>query len=357
MTSSTKEIPKTMKRLVVKSPGKDLSTCQIEVETDTPVPIPKSGQVLIKVIASAINPSDYGSWFRCKPEQCPYAMGKEGSGIVVQLGGGMSAYLRSSIKIGTKVGFVNLKNKQGSYSEYVVADLLGGVFAIPETVPVENAASFFVNPYTAIAILDTVKQQHGSTSFVHTAAASQLGQMIVKLSLLEGVDVINVVRREEQAELLKSIGAKHVIVTTNDDESWKDELKIKMKELNTTVAFDAVSGQSTGDMIDCLPKNGICFLYGGLAGKVTNINPMDLIYYNKKIEGWLLTKWLGSNISMIPKLYSATNKVMSGLENDDGWSSSQFLDTTLENAHKDLIDLVGSNKSTGKKLRIRISAP
>merc|ERR1719203_2648146 len=168
-------------------------------------------------------------------------MGKEGSGIVVQLGGGMSAYLRSSIKIGTKVGFVNLKNKQGSYSEYVVADLLGGVFVIPETVPVENAASFFVNPYTAIAILDTVKQQHGSTSFVHTAAASQLGQMIVKLSVLEGIDVINVVRREEQAELLKGLGTKHVI-TSNDDGSWKDELKTKITELNTTVAFDAVSG-------------------------------------------------------------------------------------------------------------------
>merc|ERR1712151_1198354 len=110
-------------------------------------------------------------------------------------------------------------NKQGSYSEYVVADLLGGVFAIPDTVPVENAASFFVNPYTAIAIIDTVKQC-GSKSFVHTAAASQLGQMIVKLSTQEG--------------------DKHVIVTTKDDESWKDELKTKIKELNATVAFDAV---------------------------------------------------------------------------------------------------------------------
>lgn len=353
--SPTEEIPKTMKRLVVKAPGADLSSTQIEVETDVPVPTPKSGQVLIKVIASAINPSDYGSWTRCRPEQCPYVMGKEGSGVVVQVGGGMSSYLRSSIKIGTNVGFVNLKNKQGSYSEYVVADLMGGVFVVPDAVPVENAASFFVNPYTAIAILDTVKQM-GGTSFIHTAAASQLGQMIVKLSLQEGMDVINVVRREEQAELLKSIGAKHVIVTT-DDESWKDELKSKVKELNTTIAFDAVSGKSTGDMIDCLPKNGTCFLYGGLAGKVSNINPMDLIYHNKKVEGWLLNTWLskGGTMGMVSRLYSATNKVMSGLEGGGGWSSSQFLDTTLENAQKDLVDLIGSN-STGKKLRIRIGA-
>lgn len=351
--TTTPEIPPTMKRLVVTAPGNDLKSCNIEVQTDVPVPKPKSNQVLIKVIASAINPSDYGSWYRCKPEQCPYAMGKEGCGIVVSIGGGMSSYLRS-ISIGTKVGFVNLRNKQGAYSEYVVADIIGSVFPMPGDFPIENAASFFVNPYTAIGILDTVRQ-NGGTSFVHTAAASQLGQMIVKLAITESIDVINVVRREEQAELLKSLGAKYVVVTSN--ESWKDELKEKVNELGTTIAFDAVSGDSTGDLIDALPKAGTCYLYGGLAGKAQNINPMDLIYQKKKLKGFLLTDWLmnGGTMYTVPRVYSATNKVVSGLV--DGWSSSQFLDTTMEKAHEDLIQLLDSNNSTGKKLRVRISTP
>ena len=78
MTSSTKEITKTMKWKILKSPGKYLLTYQTEVETDAPAPILKSVKVLIKLIASAINLSDYGSWFRCKPEQCLHVMDEEG---------------------------------------------------------------------------------------------------------------------------------------------------------------------------------------------------------------------------------------------------------------------------------------
>jgi NADPH2:quinone reductase len=103
---------------------------------------------------------------------------------------------------------------------------------------VEDAASFFVNPYTAIGILEAAKEQ-GAKAIIHTAAASQLGQMLVKLALTEGIEIIKVVRREEQAELLKSIGAKRVVVTGIGD-SYKEELKSKVEELlGVTVAFDA----------------------------------------------------------------------------------------------------------------------
>jgi NADPH2:quinone reductase len=131
-------------------------------------------------------------------------------------------------KVGTKVGFVGLKNKQGAYSEYVVASAMESVYTMPDDLPVEDAASFFVNPYTAIGILGTAKKQ-GAKAIIHTAAASQLGRMLVKLALTEGIEIINVVRREEQAELLKSIGAKHVVVTGSGD-SYKEELKSKVEE-------------------------------------------------------------------------------------------------------------------------------
>ena len=95
---------------------------------------------------------------------------------------------------------MNLPRGQGAYSEYVTVDALKGAFAMPDDLPVEAAASFFVNPYTAYGIFDTAKS-HGAKAFIHTAAASQLGQMLVKLmngdpsnkiELINVVELINV---------------------------------------------------------------------------------------------------------------------------------------------------------------------
>lgn len=342
------EIPTTMKRLVVTAPGEDVAKCKIEIE-EVPVPVPSSGEVLIKVAAAAINPSDYGSWFRCKPEQCPFAMGSEGSGVVVATGGGIAPYACS---VGSKVGFVGLKNKQGAYSEYVVVSAVSGAFSLPADLPVEDAASFFVNPYTALALFDTARSE-GAKAIVHTAAASQLGQMMVKLAPSEGIEVINVVRRAEQAELLEKLGAKHVVVTGGDD-SWKEKLASKIEELGATVAFDAVAGRSTGDLLDVIPKKGTVYVYGGLAGKVENIDPLALIYHEKKVKGFLLNLWIsqGGPLFMLPRMIKASRKVNSGLK-EGGWSSTQFKDTTLENAQSDISTLLESS-ITGQKLRIRL---
>jgi NADPH2:quinone reductase len=343
------EIPTTMKRLVVTAPGKDVASCEIQIQ-EVPVPKPASHEVLIKVSAAAVNPSDYGSWCRAKPENLPFAMGKEGCGIVVATGGDFSTY---RVKVGSKVGFTGLKNKQGAYSEYVVASAMGAVFPLPVDMPIEAAASFFVNPYTAIGILDTVKNVEGAKAFVHTAAASQLGQMIVKLAPSEGIEVINVVRREEQAQLLKDIGAKHVVVTGGND-SWKETLKTMVADLGATVAFDAVAGEMSGDLLDVLPPfKGSLYVYGGLAGRVANVDPMGLIYHDKKLGGFLLPSWIkrGGMLGTIPRMMSAATKVNSGLEG--GWSSSQFKDTTMANLQADLVKLLESS-ATGQKLRARI---
>lgn len=266
------DIPTTMKRLVVQTPGTDVASCQIIVEHEVPVPIPAPGEVLVKMIAAPINPSDYGEWYRSSPDKYPMAMGKEGCGIIVKLG---SSWMTSlSCRVGQKVGVIGLKKKQGTYSEYVVAKApIGEIFPLPDDMEhVEDGASFFVNPYTAVGILETTRRVHNTNVLVHTAAASQLGQMLVKLAPSEGMEIINVVRRPEQAELLKELGAQHVIVTS--DTSWKDDLKAKIKELDCKVAFDAVAGTSTGDMMDVLPSRGTCYVYGGLAGNCANINPM-----------------------------------------------------------------------------------
>lgn len=95
-----------MKRLVVTAPGKDVASCQIEVQHNVPVPVPTASEVLIQVCAAPINPSDYGTWFRCRPEQCPLSMGKEGSGVVVQAGGTVAGL---TLPVGSKVGFCGLE--------------------------------------------------------------------------------------------------------------------------------------------------------------------------------------------------------------------------------------------------------
>ncbi|KAL9178955.1 hypothetical protein ACHAXT_011928 [Thalassiosira profunda] len=348
------DVPATMKRLVAKEPGHDVASCKIEVET-ADVPSPKSGELLIRVVAAPINPSDYGEWYKSNASKYPLTMGKEGCGVVVQSGGGLATYRFS---IGAKVGFIGLTKGQGSYSEYVSVDA-SSCFNMPDDVPIEDCASFFVNPYTAIGILDTAVNKEKSPAFVHTAAASQLGQMIAKLAPEEDVDVIHVVRREEQAEILRKLGAEHVVVTGSgsDEESmekWKEELKRKIKELDCTCAFDAVSGRMTGDLLDCMPPKGTVYTYGGLAGKCSNITPSDLIYRKKELKGFLLTNWVrdGGMMSMVPRMLRASGKVNAGLKGPDGWSSTQFEDTTLEKAHDDIVRLLSSS-ATGKKLRIR----
>lgn len=349
-----------MKRLVVTSPGNGTSVadCTVEIQT-VETPTPKSGEVLVKVTAAPINPSDYGSWYRSKQPSYPMVIGKEGCGIVVATGGGLSTY---RAPVGTKVGFVCNDSKQGSYAEYVTMSAITGIFPMPEDVPIEDCASFCINPYTAVGILDTAQQAAAATgggsskAIVHTAAASQLGQMLNKLADLQGMEIINIVRRQEQKELLEKLGAKHIVVTTStgEEETWKAELKAKVKELGATCAFDCVSGEMTGHLMDCMPNKGTVYLYGGLAGSVSGINPLDLIYRKKQLKSFYLTSWIqcGGLMKMAPRMMSAGKIVNSGLKSPDGWCCSQFQDTTMENAHAEIVQLLGSS-ITGKKLRIR----
>ncbi|KAL3790911.1 hypothetical protein ACHAWO_010908 [Cyclotella atomus] len=345
------EIPSEMKRLVVTSPGKGTSVadCTIEIQT-VPTPKPRSGQVLVKVVAAPINPSDYGSWFGSKPDSYPLVMGKEGCGIVVATGGGLTTW---RCPVGTKVGFACKGDKQGSYSEYVVMDAITGVFPMPDDVPIEDCASFLVNPYTAVGILDTAEQA-GSRTIVHTAAASQLGQMIVKLAPMKAMEVINVVRRDDQKKILEDLGAKHIVVTSGDESKWKSELKEKIVQTGAMCAFDAVSGDMTGHLLDCMPQKGTVYLYGNLAGRASNINPADLIYRKKQLKSFYLMSWInnGGTIQMARRMMAAGSVVNSGLKSPDGWSCSQFEDTTMEKAPDEIVKLLGSSV-TGKKLRIR----
>jgi NADPH:quinone reductase-like Zn-dependent oxidoreductase len=153
--------------------------------------------------------------------------------------------------------------------------------------------------------------------------------------------------------MLKKLGAKHVVVTGSDEAKWKAELQSKITELDAKVVFDAISGKMSGDLLDLMPPKGTVYIYGGLAGKAENINPLDLIYKEKKIKGFFLSSWIkkGDPVRMIARMIATGSKVNAGLANG-GWSSSQFKDTTMEHIQADLVKHIESS-ATGAKLRVR----
>jgi len=346
--------PTMMQRLVLSKAGanRDMSKASLEVQ-NVPVPRPRPGEVLIKVEAAPVNPSDYGAFIGVHGENDqPAPLGKEGSGVVVASGGGLMASMLAPV--GTKVGFVLRDKDQGSYSEYVTAPVMQAVFPMPADLDVEQAASFFVNPYTVFGILDTVAEL-GKNGLVHTAAASQVGQMVVKLCAQRGIALVNVVRREEQAEALRALGATDdsIVVTARD--GWQEDLKAKIAKERISLAFDAIAGEMSGTLLGLLPPAGEVFVYGGLSHKpVANVSPLDLIYNGKKLNGWLLTSWIkkGGGARTLARLNRAKRCVNPGLQ-AGGWAESRFVDTTLDAMWSDFLGMYEGGGFTDKKLRIR----
>jgi len=354
-----------MRQLVCNRPASEIANAELVVE-EVSIPVPRNGEVLIKVAASPVNPSDYGEWKKELEEGAEWKSvrcGKEGSGAVVASGGGVWA----NSMVGAKVGFANLTGGQGAYSEYVTAGF-SSTFSLPAALPVEACCSFFVNPFTAFGILDTARTRCGARGFIHTGAASQLGQMLVKLCSPPAagnpnhMTLINVVRREEQAELLRSLGAAHVVVTGSRPEAeWRKELKALAKELKVSVAFDCVAGSMTEALVDAVPKGGTVFVYGRLSNEAARVQPTDLIYFGKKLEGFLLggrghSCWLrldgaGNMVRTLGKLNAAGKAVMPAL-GQGGWAESRFVDCSLEEMQGRISALL-TEGATNKKLRIR----
>jgi NADPH:quinone reductase-like Zn-dependent oxidoreductase len=199
---------------------------------------------------------------------------------------------------------------------------------------------------------------------VHTGAASQLGQMLCKYCATQATDLtlLNVVRREEQAETLRACGAKHVIVTAGDPAVWRAQLKEKIKALKLTLAFDCVAGEMSEILLDALPKGGTTFVYGRLSGEPARAGTLDLIYFGKTLEGFLVAgqgkqTWLNmaKPISALAKLRGAGKAVCAGL-GPGGWCESKFVDCSLDDM-KERFLATWESGFTNKKLRIRFDEP
>ncbi len=192
---------------------------------------PRAGEVLVEVKATGICHTDQYTLSGADPEGLfPAILGHEGAGIVVDAGSEPQAQALKGKTVAILGGAM--------YGQYRALKAKQCLVLPPGTTPAEGA-SCFVNPLTALGLVETMRSE-GHRALVHTAAASNLGQMLNRICLEDGIDLVNVVRKPEQAALLRSQGAKFVVDTSAQD--FEEALLAAIDVTGATIAFDAVGG-------------------------------------------------------------------------------------------------------------------
>jgi len=289
------------------------------------LPEPGPDEVVLRIEAAPINPSDLGLLFgpadmttarasgsaespvvtAAIPDNLmrgvaarvgqPLPVGNEGAGVVVATGDSEAARALEGKTIGAIGGAM--------YSQYRVIHVSQCLPLDEGTTPAEGA-SCFVNPLTVLGMVETMRAE-GHGALVHTAAASNLGQMLTKLCIAESVDLVNVVRRPEQEELLRNIGAKHVVDSSKP--SFMTELTAAITETGATLAFDATGGgRLAGQILTCMEAalsanakgfdrygsstHKQVYIYGALDRSPTTLLRNFGMAWS--VGGWLLTPFL-----------------------------------------------------------------
>jgi NADPH:quinone reductase-like Zn-dependent oxidoreductase len=298
-----KNIPLKMKALQIESFHQDpVEAIRSLHVIEKPTPKPGPGQVLIKVEASPCNPSDilllqglYG-----KKKTLPTIPGWEGSGTVVAHGKGFKPWWL----MGKRVACAIQTDIDGMWAEYCVVDAKTCI-PLKDNVSFDQGATLIINPLTAVGMVDTAIQGKHK-AILQTAAASQVGRMVLKLALKADIPIINIVRRKEQELLLRKLGAKFVL--NSESEKFREDLKRETARLNATIAFDAVAGEMTGSILSAMPNHSKVLVYGSLSLTPCNdISPMSLIFQSKSVHGFWVTNWLANH--SIFGIYRASNQV------------------------------------------------
>lgn len=294
---------------------------------DVDIPAPAADEVLVRVEASPVNPSDLGllipgadmsaATVTGTPERpvvtAPLPdgalahlavrvgqslpVGNEGAGTVVAAGESAAA----QVLLGKVVGIAG----GAMYSQYRVVKA-GACLVLPDSATAKDGASSFVNPLTALGMVETMRRE-GHSALVHTAAASNLGQMLVKICLADGVPLVNIVRKAEQEQILRDLGAEYVC--NSSATTFEQDLLEALKATSATLAFDATGGGTLASQI----LNGMeqaanatatqysrygsavhkqVYIYGGLDTGPTILNRGFGMAWG--IGGWLLTPFLAS---------------------------------------------------------------
>lgn len=271
-----------------------------------PVPRPGKDQVLVKVAASPINPSDLATldgYYGIKSPP-PVVPGGEGSGTVIAVGPGMiGRYF-----LGKRVACLNQGEGTGMWAEYTVRTVKGGVLPLRDEVSLEQGAMSIINPLTACAFLEITKQG-GHKAIILTAAASSLGQMVNRLARSDGVQVVNVIRKEKEAAILKEQGATIVLNSTEVD--FDQQLHEACHLVDAHLAFDAVAGPLTGQLLAAMPHHSKVMVYSALSYEAVQVSPNHLIFEDKAIDNFWMGPWINKkNLVQILLLWRKAQKLM-----------------------------------------------
>jgi hypothetical protein len=222
-------------------------------------------------------------------------VGNEGAGVVVKAGSSDAA----QALLGKTVAMIG----GAMYAQYRLMKAVDCLVLPPGTTPAEGA-SCFVNPLTALGMVETMRRE-GHKALVHTAAASNLGQMLNRICLKDGIDLVNIVRSEDQAKLLRAIGAKHICNSTSP--GFIEDLTQAMVETGATIAFDAIGGgKLAGQILTCMEiainktakvysrygsnVHKQVYVYGGLDTRPIELNRGFGMAWG--VGGWLLLPFL-----------------------------------------------------------------
>jgi len=291
----------------------------------TAMPEPKEDEVLIRIEASPINPSDLGLLIGPADVSSMSVSGEgENAVVTMDIPEGLLRMLETrldqSLPVGNegggvvvKAGSKDLEDLVGKtvgvaggsmYSQYRSVNA-ASCFVMHDGVTSAESASCFVNPLTALGMVETMRLENHS-ALVHTAAASNLGQMLIKICLDEDVPLVNIVRKEEHVEKLNSLGAK--FVCNSSKETFMQDLVSALVETGATIGFDATGGgKLSGQILTAMEvaanqtateynrygSNTFkqVYIYGGLDRSPTTLN--RAFGFSWGLGGWLLTPFIG----------------------------------------------------------------
>jgi NADPH:quinone reductase-like Zn-dependent oxidoreductase len=227
---------------------------------NVPTPEPGPDEVVVRVEATPINPSDIGLLIGAADVSTAKTSGtKEAPVITAKVPEaamrGMAGRLDESMPVGNEGAGRVIKTGSSDAAKALMGktvSMIGGAMyaqyrcirasdcqPLPEGTTAAEGASWFVNPLTALGMTETMRRE-GHKALVHTAAASNLGQMLNKICQKDGIGLVNIVRSKEQAEILRKIGARHVVDSKSP--SFMDDLTSALAETGATIAFDAIGG-------------------------------------------------------------------------------------------------------------------
>lgn len=243
-------------------------------------------QVLVKRLASAIHPSDFGKirGMYGRLSKLPAIAGREGIGEICEVGSEVK-----NLKCGTRV---RIPEDVGTWQDYCVLEA-EDLVCIPANLPIETVAQAFINPPTALRLLNDFVPLRAGDWIVQNAANSCVGRCVIQLAKFYGYKTINVVRDIAQAAHLKTLGAT-CIVTQDALKSIRDFTEGALPVL----ALNSVGGESALELIKVLSDNGTMVTFGAMTGDKVRFPTRELIFKNIQLRGFWMDRW----VRLRPKL-------------------------------------------------------